>query len=143
MLAIYCDKHQHEWENYLEAATYSYNISPISGCEHLEPFFLNFGRHALSVENASIQLPPNLIRLQDAHKEFTSIKNDLRHYQCEYYEARIIKIPEGKTVNIRKDHVTPGLCLHFTDRFDGAYKAVGYYYGRKDSLKIQDQSEML
>ena len=119
-LAIYCDKHQHEWENYLQAATYSHNISPISGCEHLDPFFLNFGRHALSLENVSIQLPPNPIsqdhyalhlisRLQDAHKEFTSIKNDFRRYQREYYDskARIINIPEGKTVYIRKDHVSP------------------------------------
>ena len=151
--AIYCDKHQHEWENYLQTATYSHNISPISGCEHLDPFFLNFGRHALSLENVSIQLPPNPIsqdhyavhlisRLQDAHKEFTSIKNDLRRYQREYYDskARIINIPEGKTVYIRKDHVSPGLSPRFTNRFDGPYKLVGYYHGRKDLLKIQDQS---
>ena len=41
---------------------------------------------------------------------------------------------------IRKDHVSPGLSPRFTNRFDGPYKLVGYYHGRKDSLKIQDQS---
>ena len=114
-LAI-CDKYQHKWENYLQGATYSHSISPILGCEHLDPFFLNFGRHALSLQNVSIQLPPNhysvhlISQLQDADKEFTSIKNDLRCYQREYYDskARMINIPEGKTVHIRKDDVTPG-----------------------------------
>ena len=41
---------------------------------------------------------------------------------------------------IRKDHVTPGLFPRFTDRFDGPYKLSGYHHGRKDLLKIQDQS---
>ena len=65
----------------------------------------------------------------------------MRRYQCEYYDskARIINIPEGTTKYIRKDHVTPGLFPHFTHRFDGPYKLVGYYYGQKDLLKIQDQ----
>ena len=41
---------------------------------------------------------------------------------------------------IRKDHVTPGSSPRFTNYFDGPYKLVGYYHGRKDLLKIQDQS---
>ena len=81
-------------------------------------------------------------RLQDAHKEFRSIKNELRRYQCDYYDSKVrtINIPEGKTVYIRKDHVTPGLAHCFTSHFDRPYKLGGYYYGRKDSLKIQDHS---
>ena len=70
------------------------------------------------------------------------MKNDLRHYQCEYYDSKawIINIPEGKAVYIRKDHVTPGLPPCFTNGFDGPYRLFGYYYGQKDLLKIQDQS---
>ena len=67
----------------------------------------------------------------------------MRRYQREYYgsKARTINIPEGKTVYIRKDHVvTPGLSARFTNRFDGPYKLFCYYHGRKDLLKIQDQS---
>ena len=55
-------------------------------------------------------------------------------------KARIINTLEGKTVYVRIDYVTPGLFPCFTDRFDGPYKLVGYYYGRKDLLNIQDQS---
>ena len=60
-IAIYCEKHQQYWEDYLQPATYAHNVSPITGCENLDPFFMTFGRHALSPDTISLQLPPQPI----------------------------------------------------------------------------------
>ena len=45
---IYCEKYQHLWEDYLQPAVYSHDVTPIPGAHDLSPFFLNFGRHAPS-----------------------------------------------------------------------------------------------
>ena len=106
-IGIFCEKYQNQWEDYLQRATYARNISPISGCENL---VLIFGRHALSPDIVSLELPPKPISqdhyahhlvscLREAYREFSTIKADLKRYQREFYDsnrAKNIDIPTGK-----------------------------------------------
>ena len=143
----------HQWEDYLQPATYAHNISPISGCENLDPFFLIFGRQALSLDFIFLELPPKPIsqdhyahhlvsRLQEAYKEFSNIKADLKRYQREFYDsnrAKNIDIPTGKIVYIRKDHTGEKQgATRFIRNFDGPFKVIGHYYDRPDLLKLMD-----
>ena len=41
-LGIYCEKYQHLWEDYLQPAVYSHNVTSIPGTRPLSPFLLNF-----------------------------------------------------------------------------------------------------
>ena len=43
-IGIYCEKHQEHWEDFLQPAVYTHNVSPIPGTSQISPFF--FGRHA-------------------------------------------------------------------------------------------------
>ena len=83
-IGIFCEQHQSDWESYLQPATYSHNTSPIQGTKDLDPFFLNFGRHALPPEVISLQLPPRptssdtyaehlVQRLATARKQFQAL----------------------------------------------------------------------
>ena len=147
--------HQWEEEDYLQPATYAHNISPISGCENLDPFFLIFDRHALSPDIISLELPPKPIsqdhyahhlvpRLQLAYREFSTIKADLKRYQREFYDsnrAKNIDIPTGKIVCIRKDQTGEKQgATRFIRNFDGPFKVIGHYYDRPDLLKLMDIS---
>ena len=52
---IFCENHQNDWEQFIQPATYVHNISPIPGSKELSPFFLLFGRDALSLDAISLQ----------------------------------------------------------------------------------------
>ena len=54
---IFCENHQNDWEQFIQSATYVHNISPIPGSKELSPFFLLFGRDALSPDTISLQQP--------------------------------------------------------------------------------------
>ena len=56
-LGIYFENYQHLWEDYLQPAVYSHNVTPTPGTHDLSPFFLNFGRHAPSPEVITLDLP--------------------------------------------------------------------------------------
>ena len=58
-LGIYCEKNQQLWEDFLQPATYGYNTSPIPGTDQVTPFFLVFGRHSISLEVLTLELPPS------------------------------------------------------------------------------------
>ena len=64
---------------------------------NLDPFLLNFGRHAPPPEKIDIQMPINPIsqdeyavnlikNLKQAHSEFEIIKADLRQSQRDHYD---------------------------------------------------------
>ena len=141
-IGIFCEKYQNQWEDYLQPATYALNISPISGCENLDPSFLTFGRHALSPDIISLELPPKPISqdhyahhlvscLQDAYREFSTIKADLKRYQREFYDSNRVKNID--IVYIRKDLTgeTQG-ATRFIRNFEGPFKVIGHYYDRSD-----------
>ena len=111
-LGIYCEKYQHLWEDYLQPAVYSHNVTPIPGTHNLSPFFINFGRHAPSPEVITLELPSQEIshnqyatylvsRLSTSHKHLQEIKSDLRQLQRENYDyvSRNLEIPIGKTMS--------------------------------------------
>ena len=58
-LDIYCEKNQQLWEEFLQPATYAHNTSPIPGTDQVTPFFLVFGRHPISPEVLTLELPPS------------------------------------------------------------------------------------
>ena len=98
-LGICCERQQEKWEEYLQSAVYAHNTSPISGLSNITPFFLVFGRDALSPESISLALPPKplppdhyakhiITRMTDAHKQFSQIKADLRHQQRDIYDEK-------------------------------------------------------
>ena len=145
-LGIYCECQQEKWEEYLQSTVYAHNTSPISGISNITPFFLVFGRDALSPESISLALPPKplppdhyakhiISHMTDAHKQFSQIKADLRRQQRDIYneKARIISIPEGKIVYVRNDS---GLATRFIRNFDGPYLVTGHPYGRSDLLTL-------
>ena len=97
-LGIFCEKHQTNWEAFLQAATFSHNVSPIPTSTNLDPFLLNFDRHAPPPEKIDIRMPINPIlqdeyainlikNLKQAHSEFDIIKADLRRSQRDDYDS--------------------------------------------------------
>ena len=56
-LSIFCEHQQEKWEQFLQPAVYSHNVSPISGTSNITPFFLVFGHDAPSPETISLDLP--------------------------------------------------------------------------------------
>ena len=50
---------QEQWEEFLQPAAYSHNVSPVSGVGDIGPFFLVFGRNATSPETIALDLPPH------------------------------------------------------------------------------------
>ena len=152
-LGICCEHKQEKWEEYLQPAVYSHNVSPIAGTQDITPFFLVFGREAKSPETVSLELPAHPLpaevyaqdltkRLAEAHKEFGRIKADLRRYQRDYYDsnARILTIPDGKIVYMRKDHSPSqkGLATCFIRNFEGPLLVTGHQNGRPDLLKLRN-----
>ena len=151
-IAIYCEKKQHTWQDYLQPAVSAHNTSPISGTSDITPFFLVFGRDAPSPETISLNLPATALpadhyaahlvsRVKDAHTHFRAIKADLRRRQRELYDtvSRDIAVPEGKTVYLRKDNAPnqAGLASRFLCSFDGPYIVTGHPHGRKDLLTLR------
>lgn len=96
-IAIYCDEHQTNWQDFLQPAVYTHNVSPTPGMEKISPFFLVFGRQAPSPEILVLALPlkslsqqsyaENLVLcLSDAKKQFDRINAELKRSQRENYD---------------------------------------------------------
>ena len=154
-LGIFCEHQQEKWEQFLQPAVYSHNVSPISGTTNITPFFLVFGRDAPSPETISFDLPVNplppdhyarhlLSRMKVAHQQFSQVKSDLRHHQKEVYDrkARFLAIPPGKIVYVRKEPQThkPGMATRFLHSFDGPFQVIGHPYDRNDLLTLKNLS---
>ena len=88
-IGICCEHFQEQWEEFLQPAVYSHNVSPISGVGDIGPFFLVFSRNALSPETIALDLPPHPLpqdlyakhlvsRMNEAFMRFNTIKSDLR-----------------------------------------------------------------
>ena len=148
-LGIFCEHQQEKWEQFLQPAVYSHNVSPISGSTNITPFFKVFGHDAPSPETISFDLPVHplppdhyakrmLSRMQIAHQRFNQIKSDLRRHQKDIYgrKARFLEIPSGKVVYIQKEPQTTrsGQATHFLCTFDGPFQVIGHPYDRTDLL---------
>ena len=107
--------HQERWEDFLQPAVYTNNVSPIPGTGQISPFFLVFERHAPSPEIIPNDLSPAALsrnayaeqlvsRLCEAQKQFNTIKADLQRTQGECYDksSRDLAIPEEKEVYVRR-----------------------------------------
>ena len=153
-LGIYCEKYQNLWEDYLQPAVYSHNVTPILGTHDLSPFFLNFGRHAPSPEVITLDLPSQQIsrnqyathlvsRLSTSHKHLQEIKSDLRRLQRENYDSvsRNSEIPIGKTVYVRKPLASSdrGKATRFLRNYDGPYLVIGHSHNRPNLLQLEHQ----
>lgn len=139
-LAIYASKCQTQWEDYLQAATYSHNTSVISGTKNITPFLLMFGRHATSPETVSLQVPSENIsqneyaeqlvkRINEAHKLFSSIKTDLRRKQRDYYNlsADPREFTTGERVLVRRpppSNVEKGASAKLIRRYTGPFEVM-------------------
>ena len=152
-IAIYCEKHQERWEEFLQPAVYAHNVSPIPGTGQISPFFLVFGRNAPSPEVISLDLPGESLsrstyaeqlvsRMREAQKQFNSIKADMKRTQREYYDksSREVNIAEGKQVYVRRPPPSSqpkGSATRFIRRFDGPYTVIGHVHGRQDLLRLR------
>ena len=121
---------------------YSHNVSPISGVGDISPFFLVFGRNALSPETIALDVPPHPLpqdlyakhlvsRIKEAFMRLNAIKSDLRRQQRDLYnsQARTLHIPDGKVVYMRKHHYSSaqtGLASRFIRTFESPYLVVRY-----------------
>ena len=154
-LGIFCEHQQEKWEQFLQPAVYSHNVSPISGTSNITPFFLVFGHDDSSPETISLDLPVHplppdhyakhmLSRMQLAHQRFTQIKSDLRRHQKDVYDrkARFLVILPGKIVYIRKEPQTnrTGMATRFLRTFDGPFQVLDHPYDRTDLLTLKDLS---
>ena len=152
-IGIYCERNQEMWDEYLQPAVYAHNTSPISGISDVTPFFLVFGRKALSPETIAMQMPAsslpadhyahNLVaKMKEAHTHFQQIKSDLRRHQRELYDlsSRDLHIPEGKLVYMRKDNISSqaGKASRFIRNFDGPYIVTGHPFDRSDLLTLRN-----
>ena len=134
---IYCEHFQEQWEEFLQPAVYSDNVSLISGVGDISPFFLVFGRNAPFPETIALDLPPHPLpqdlyarhlvsRMKEAFMRFNAMKSDLRLQQRDLYnsQARTSHIRAGKVVKIRKHHCSSaqtGLASRFIRNFEGPY----------------------
>ena len=154
-LGIFCEHQQEKWEQFLQPAVYSHNVSPISGTTNITPFFLVFGRDAPSPETISFDLPVNplppdhyarhlLSHMKVAHQQFSQVKSDLRCHQKEVYDrqARFLAIPPGKIVYVCKEPQThkPGMATRFLRSFDGPFQVIGHPYDQNDLLTLKNLS---
>lgn len=155
-IAIYCNKYQSNWQDFLQPAVYTHNVSPIPGTGKISPFFLVFGRHAPSPETLILHLPPhplpkqtyaeNLVsRIGEAQKHFNRIKADIKRCQREHYDqsSRDIKVDVGMRVYVRRPPPTSqpkGLTPRFTRRFDGPFLVTGHVHGRQDLLRLRHET---
>ena len=154
-LGIFCEHQQEKWQQFLQPAVYSHNVSPISGTTNITPFFLVFGRDAPSLETISFDLPVHplppdhyakhmLSRMQIAHQRFSQIKSDLRCHQKDIYDrkARFLQTPSGKVVYIRKEPQTTrsDQATQFLRTFDGPFQVIGHPYDRTDLLTLKKLS---
>ena len=110
-IGIYCEHFQEQWQEFLQPAVYSHNVSSISGVADIGPFFLVFVRNAPSLETIALDLPPHPLpqdlyvkhfvsRMKEAFMRFNAIKSDLCHQRRDLYnsQARTLHIPDGKVV---------------------------------------------
>ena len=103
---------QKEWTAGL-IPLYVFTVRKINsyGTDQVTPFFLMFGKHPISPEVLTLELPPlslprasyakELIKRSiEAQKQFDKIKADLKRAQREYYDmhSRDLHVPEGKRV---------------------------------------------
>ena len=132
--------HQERWEDFLQPAVYTHNVSPIPGTDQISPFFLVFERHAPEI--IPNDLPPATLsrnayaellvsRLWEAQKQFNTIKADLKGTQGEYYDksSRDLAIPPSSR--------NEKSATRFIRRFDGPYNVLGQVHGRLDLLRLQ------
>ena len=135
-VGIYCEKYQEHWEEFLQPAVYAHKVSPIPGTGQISPFFLVFGRNALSPEVITLDVPVETLsrstyaeqlvsRMCEAQKLFNSIKADMKRTH----------IAEGKQVYVRRPPPSSqpkGSATRFIRRFDGPH-----VHGRQDLLRLQ------
>ena len=112
-LGFFYEKYQESWEDFLEAAAYVPNVTPIAGTDRIDPLLLVFGRRAPSPEDLSLELPPKeishskyvaqlVVKMHETQKRFNQIKADLKRSQKDIYNrsCRDLLIPEGKRVYV-------------------------------------------
>ena len=149
-LGIFCEKYQESWEDYLQAAAYLHNVTPIAGTDRIDPFLLVFGRRAPSPEVLSLELPPEkishskyaaqlIVKMHETQKRFYQMKADLKKFQKDVYDrsCRDLHIPEGKRVYVKHPRGKQGQATKFIRRFDGPYIVLGHVRGRDDLLKLK------
>ena len=154
-LGIICEHQQEKWEQFLQPAVYSHNVSLISGTTNITPFFIVFGHNAPSPKTISFDLPVHplppdhyakhmLSRMQLAHQRFSQIKSDFRRHQKDIYDhkAHFLAIPSGKVVYIRKEPQTTrsGQATQNLRTFDGPFQVIGHPYDRTDLLTLKKLS---
>ena len=76
------------------------------------------------------------------HKNFNSIKADMKRTQREYYDksSRKLNIAEGKQVYVGRPPPSSqpkGSATRFIRRFDGSYTVIGQVHGRQDLLRLR------
>ena len=155
-LGIHCEKNQQLWEEFLQPATYANNTSPIPGTDQVTPFFLVFGRHPISPEVLTLELPPSplpqasyakeLIKPSiEARKQFDKIKAGHKRTQREYYNmhSRDLHVPEGKRVFVRllpPSSTAKGAATRFLRKYDRPYLVTGHVHGREGLLRLRHLS---
>ena len=115
-----------------------------------------FGRHPISPEVLTLELPPSPLpqasyakelikRSIEARKQFNKIKADLKRTQREYYDmhSRDLHVPEGKRVFVRlppPSSTAKGAATRFLRKYDGPYLVTGHVHGREDLLRLRHLS---
>ena len=115
-----------------------------------------FGRHPISPEVLTLELPPSPLpqasyakelikRSIEARKQFNKIKADLKRTQREYYDmhSRDLHVPEGKRVFVRlppPSSTAKGAATRFLRKYDGPYLVTGHVRGREDLLRLRHPS---
>ena len=115
-----------------------------------------FGRHPISPEVLTLQLPPSPLpqasyskelieRSIKTRKQFDKIKADRKGFQREYYNMHSsdLHVPEGKRVFVRlppPSSTAKGTTTRFLRKYDGPYLVTGHVHGREDLLRLQHLS---
>ena len=154
-LGIFCEHQQEKWEQFLQPAVYSHNVSPISGATNITPFFLVFGRDAPSPETISLDLPVKplppdhyakhlLSRMQIAHHRFpllslicVVIRRKSMIVRLAFWPFSQVKLfIFARSLGLLKT----GEATRFLHTFDGPFIVTGHPYDRNDLLTIKHLS---
>ena len=121
-IGICCAHFQEQWEEFLQPAVYSHNVSPISGVGDISQFFWSSVEMFRLLKQLLLDLPPHPLpqdlyakhlvsRMKEAFISFNAIKLDLRRQQRDLYnsQARTLHIPviklstsENITIHLHK-----------------------------------------
>ena len=139
-ISMYVTNFTHEWDLWLQAATFVHNTSVISGTDQLTPFYLVYGCNAVMRNDVTLapflSLPRDQLtyaqeltmRLLKARDIFSSVTKELKQQRKEYYGLgrKVQTFQVGDYVLVKRpprlNKENNELAIKWLPKWDGSYR---------------------